>query len=130
MSDPPVELADLEQDRSRLYGDLSRVGDFRHGALHYKYAKPFLEAGLPIFIDKPIACSISHAKKIIALAKRHHAPLMSASATRFGPRIECATNCRSGNRTADPNHGRGPRPDKRGSVEASSGPDTRSGYVL
>jgi len=34
MSDPPVELADLEQDRSRLYGDLSRVGDFRHGALH------------------------------------------------------------------------------------------------
>ncbi len=34
MSGPPVELADLEQDRSRLYGDLSRVGDFRRGALH------------------------------------------------------------------------------------------------
>ena len=34
MSDPPVELGDLEQDRSRLYGDLSRVGDFRRGALH------------------------------------------------------------------------------------------------
>ena len=34
MSDPPVELADLEQDRSRLYSDLSKVGDFRRGALH------------------------------------------------------------------------------------------------
>ena len=26
----------------------------RHGDNHYKYAKPYLESGIPMFIDKPI----------------------------------------------------------------------------
>ncbi|MGH9057934.1 MAG: DUF6788 family protein [Acidimicrobiales bacterium] len=34
MPDPPVDLTELEEERSRLYGDLSQVGDFRRGGLH------------------------------------------------------------------------------------------------
>lgn len=64
------------------------IVDFRDGALHYKYARPFLQAGLPTFVDKPMACSLTHARKIVALARRHRAPLMSASGVRFGPRID------------------------------------------
>ena len=26
----------------------------RHGANHYKYAKPYLASGIPMFIDKPV----------------------------------------------------------------------------
>lgn len=29
----------------------------RHGDNHYKYAKPYLDAGIPMFIDKPITCT-------------------------------------------------------------------------
>ena len=29
----------------------------RHGDNHYKYAKPYMEAGIPMFIDKPITCT-------------------------------------------------------------------------
>ncbi len=64
------------------------IVDFRHGGLHYQYAAPFLKAGIPTFVDKPLACSVPHAKKIIALAKKHRAPLMSCSAVRYGERID------------------------------------------
>lgn len=29
----------------------------RHGDNHYKYAKPYIKSGVPMFIDKPITCS-------------------------------------------------------------------------
>lgn len=29
----------------------------RHGDNHYKYAKPYIKYGIPMFIDKPITCS-------------------------------------------------------------------------
>ena len=29
----------------------------RHGDNHYKYALPYMEAGIPMFIDKPITCT-------------------------------------------------------------------------
>lgn len=28
----------------------------RHGANHYKYAKPYIDSGVPMFLDKPITC--------------------------------------------------------------------------
>ena len=61
---------------------------FRHGGLHYKYAAPFLKAGIPTFVDKPLACSVSHARKLIDLAKRHRVPLMSSSSLRYGPLVD------------------------------------------
>lgn len=29
----------------------------RHGSNHYKYAKPYLPSGIPMFIDKPVTCN-------------------------------------------------------------------------
>ncbi len=37
----------------------------RHGANHYKYAKPYIEAGIPMFIDKPITCDCDEAVKFM-----------------------------------------------------------------
>jgi len=34
----------------------------RHGDDHYKFAKPYMESGIPMFIDKPITCSEEEAK--------------------------------------------------------------------
>ena len=33
----------------------------RHGANHYKYAKPYISSGIPMFIDKPITCDEAEA---------------------------------------------------------------------
>lgn len=34
----------------------------RHGDNHYKYAKPYLKSGIPMFVDKPITVSIEDAE--------------------------------------------------------------------
>jgi predicted dehydrogenase len=58
------------------------VGD-RHGDLHLAHALPFLAAGLPVFVDKPLACSVHDAGAIVAAAQTSGAPLASASAVRW-----------------------------------------------
>ena len=55
------------------------------GTVHYERAKPFLEAGLPCFIDKPFTCSVADAKKIIALAEQKKVPIFSSSSLRYAP---------------------------------------------
>ena len=56
---------------------------FRHGGLHYRYVRPFLQAGIPAFVDKPLACSTADARKILALAKRKGGLLTSYSTIRW-----------------------------------------------
>ncbi|MGL4553986.1 MAG: Gfo/Idh/MocA family protein [Gemmataceae bacterium] len=57
------------------------------GGAHLERARPFLEAGLPCFIDKPFACSVADARKIEALAAKYRAPVFSASAMRYAPEV-------------------------------------------
>ncbi len=57
------------------------------GTVHYERAKPFLEAGLPCFIDKPFTCSVADAKKIIALAEKKKVAIFSSSSLRYAPEV-------------------------------------------
>jgi virulence factor len=57
------------------------------GSVHYERAKPFLEAGIPCFVDKPFACSVADAKKIVELAAKKKLPLFSSSSLRFAPEL-------------------------------------------
>ncbi|MDD2710511.1 MAG: Gfo/Idh/MocA family oxidoreductase [Verrucomicrobiae bacterium] len=50
---------------------------------HQRKAIPFLKAGIPTFIDKPLSPDLREAETIAKLAKKHRAPLMSCSALRF-----------------------------------------------
>ncbi len=63
------------------------IVDFRHGGLHYKYAAPFIQAGIPTFIDKPFSVSVAHARKMVALARRKRVPITSLSTVRLGPPV-------------------------------------------
>ncbi|MGE0201158.1 MAG: Gfo/Idh/MocA family oxidoreductase [Candidatus Melainabacteria bacterium] len=49
---------------------------------HYALSKPFLEAGLPVYIDKPIAYDVGTLKKIRGLA-RNEGQIFTCSALRF-----------------------------------------------
>jgi predicted dehydrogenase len=59
------------------------IDDTGLGAHHAELAMPFLEAGVPTFIDKPMALSWADAKQLVDTAKRHGTPLFSASALAF-----------------------------------------------
>lgn len=57
------------------------------GSVHFDRAKPFLEAGIPCFIDKPFTCSVADAKKIIELAQKKKLLIFSSSSLRFAPEL-------------------------------------------
>ncbi len=60
----------------------------QEGGVHLERAKPFLEAGMPVFIDKPFACSLRDALQIAELAAKHNAPLFSSSSLRFSLEVQ------------------------------------------
>ena len=55
---------------------------------HQKKAEPFLKAGIPAFIDKPLSTDIKEAETIIGLAKKYNCPMMSCSALRYAKEVE------------------------------------------
>lgn len=59
----------------------------RDGSKHLEEAVPFLEAGIPTFVDKPLAVSLEDAREIAATAHKIGTPLMSCSSLRYAPEI-------------------------------------------
>src|SRR5206468_2203099 len=57
------------------------------GGVHHERARPFLQAGLPCFIDKPFTCSVADAKKIATLSARHQVGVFSSSSLRYAPEV-------------------------------------------
>jgi len=49
----------------------------------YKYARPFVERGIPTFIDKPLADNVASARELIDLARDRKCLLMSSSALKY-----------------------------------------------
>jgi virulence factor len=79
---------ELVGDPKDLLGKVDAVFiESQCGAVHLERARPFLEAGLPVFIDKPFANSVEDAKALADLARKHSAPLFSASSLRYAPEV-------------------------------------------
>jgi len=53
------------------------------GRPHLEQAKPVIEAGKPLFVDKPMAGSLRDVIEIFRLAKEHNVPCFTSSAYRF-----------------------------------------------
>lgn len=66
------------------------VDDTDGGGTHATLARPFLEAGLPVFVDKPMTTDFADAVELFDIAEQHNAPLMSCSALRFSVELEAA----------------------------------------
>lgn len=62
----------------------------QQGRKHPAHAKLFLEAGLPVFVDKPFAETVAEAEAMIAIAQKQGIPLMSCSSLRYDPTILAA----------------------------------------
>lgn len=57
------------------------------GSDHLKLASPGLKKGVATFIDKPLAFSTGDVRKLLALSRKHRAPLFSASILRALPQV-------------------------------------------
>jgi virulence factor len=58
------------------------------GGSHPQLVIPFLEAGLPCFVDKPFACSVEDARAMADRAMKTGAPLFSSSSLRYALEIQ------------------------------------------
>jgi predicted dehydrogenase len=90
-------LASLHQiervvdDPAEMSGQIDAVlvvDDTGLGAHHGRLARPFIAAGIPTFIDKPMSLDLREAIDLFELAAQHGAPLMSASALRFAREVD------------------------------------------
>jgi predicted dehydrogenase len=57
------------------------------GSVHRERATPFLEAGLPCYVDKPFTCSAADARALVELAAKKNVPIFSSSSLRYAPEV-------------------------------------------
>ena len=78
----------IANDPQEFFGKVDAMSvNCRKGSLHYKYALPFVEKGMPVFIDKPFTSDTAEAEKLVAAAKKSGAKLCGGSSARFVPDV-------------------------------------------
>ncbi len=78
-------------DPADLFGKVDAVMiESVDGSVHLDRAMPFLKKGMPLFVDKPFACSLADAKEMFKVAMESHVPLMSSSSLRYAPEVVAA----------------------------------------
>ena len=60
----------------------------RHGANHYKYAKPYLDDGIPMFIDKPITVTEEEAREFFVEITKRGIPVCGGSSVKHADYIQ------------------------------------------
>ncbi len=81
VKDMGVEIVDSIEDLvTKVDAVLLESND---GRPHFEQVLPMLKAGKPVFIDKPIAGTLSDAVAIFAAAKKYKVPVFSSSSLRY-----------------------------------------------
>jgi predicted dehydrogenase len=57
---------------------------------HVEVAMPFLERGIAVLLEKPLAASLADADRVVAAAARHGAVLATGHSERFNPAVAAA----------------------------------------
>jgi len=57
------------------------------GSVHLERARPFLEAGIPAYVDKPFTSSLRDARALVELAEKKRLPLFSSSSLRYATEV-------------------------------------------
>ena len=107
---PDAELAgvvDLKHDRAQeiaarhgsrafatpgeLLGTVDAVSIAAPTSVHIDLAMPFVEAGIPVLVEKPIAGSVAEADRLLAAAAKSGAIVATGHTERFNPAVAAAT---------------------------------------
>jgi virulence factor len=57
------------------------------GSVHLERARPFIEAGVPVFVDKPFTTSLAAARELAHSAAAKGTPVFSSSSLRYAPDV-------------------------------------------
>ena len=79
-----------ETDASALVSGVDAVTIAVPTEAHARVARPFLEQGIPLLVEKPIAASLAEADAMIALAERTGATLAVGHTERYNPAVTTA----------------------------------------
>ena len=82
-----AHIKEVVENYSDIIGKVDAVLLARDDAEnHLKYAEPFLRAGLPIYIDKPIAVSVAALDKLYSL-QQYNGQIFTCSALRYSQEL-------------------------------------------
>ena len=59
----------------------------RDGGTHLKYALPFIENGMPVFVDKPFTCSVEDARLLTDAAEKSGAAICGGSYVKYADSV-------------------------------------------
>lgn len=85
-------ISNIVKEYQDMIGEVDAILLARDDAInHYEMAKPFLEMGLPIYIDKPIALTIKDAKRTLNLRKNDY-QIFTCSALKYAKEFNLTKN--------------------------------------
>jgi len=61
-------------------------------SLHFDVAQPFLEAGTPTLLEKPIAATVDEARRLVDLAAQNNAPFLIGHLERYNPALRAVAS--------------------------------------
>ena len=64
------------------------IVDHRHAKYHVEAARPFVEAGIPTFVDKPFSYRVAEGRELLELAQKHNTPITCLSSIGYGPGVD------------------------------------------
>ncbi len=73
----PIQVKDTQEMLGKIN---ALIVDHRHAKFHLEAARPFIEAGIPTFIDKPFCYRAVEGKEFLELARKKGTPVSSYSA--------------------------------------------------
>ncbi len=74
------QIPNIVKDPLDMMGKIDAlIVDHRHPKYHLAAARPFVEAGIPTFIDKPFCYRVDEGREFLAMAKRVGTPVTSYS---------------------------------------------------
>lgn len=68
------------------------LSDFDAVPVYRQLTRPYLEAGIPIFINRPFAFNLRDAREMLDLAKKHDTPVMCGSSFEYVKEVEIIRN--------------------------------------
>lgn len=75
---------------SELLGRVDAVSIAAPTSVHIELALPFVEAGIPVLVEKPIAASLEDADRLLAAGQRRGTMIATGHTERFNPAVVAA----------------------------------------